>query len=325
MSGGIMHLRLRDILKMDWTHVKNRAFYARNVETKIFDPDKVRFDAKAVAATWNTIFVSCPSGMALQKFTFKSNEEKIMFLRFNFARMKTARAIEQLLRAHKIDFKQIELDCLPHKVAISKELSDVMKWAKTTLEIRNAIIVANLGLIISVLKKKFGLSIIDAPDSVSMGIASLIRAIEKFDVSKGFKFSTYAFRAIINSVKRGYLDQQKHPSGIPIGNGEGEIIVADKQNHSERVDDLDTIDHLYNVLNENLAGLNAHEEHVIRARFFGNKTLQDIGDEIKLSKERIRQLQNIALKKLHNVMKDCPVMQESNIPMFEPELLKKAS
>jgi RNA polymerase primary sigma factor len=302
-----MDLTFSEILKMDWRHVKNRAFYARNLEKRLFDPEKVHFDSRAVAATWNTILVNCPSSVSLQKFTFKANEEKIMFLRVNYARMKTAQAISKFRSEPSLSARQ-----------------EVMRWAEIAIDLRNTIIVANLGLILSVLKKKFGQTNTDAPDSISMGMASLIRAIEKFDVAKGFKFSTYAFRAIMNGIKRGYLDSQKHPSGIRIGNGEGEMVVADKKDYSENVDHRDSLCHLRDVLEKNLAGLSEQEEIIIRARFFSERTLQDIGDDINLSKERIRQLQNIALKKLYEAMKDRSSDSDS-IPMFDPTILRKAS
>jgi RNA polymerase primary sigma factor len=315
-----MNLSFDEIMEMDWRHIKSTAFYANNIRKVLFDPAQVKFDTQEVTTIWNGILSGSPTNMSPQKFTFKGREERVMFLRFNYARMKTSQAIAK----YKAE---------PKTIAKRKAIY----WAKIALETRNVIIVANLGLIISVLKKKFGLTLSETPDNVSMGIAALIRAIERFDVGRGFKFSTYAYRAIMNSVRRGYHDNHKLPNGIPIGNGDGEIVVADKSEHNNIVEHLDELENLRNVLDDNLAGLTNHELIVIKSRFFDDKTLQDVGDRLSLSKERIRQLQNIALDKLRDVMRtgkpvhhiESPSVDSSSIPLFRTsvtqELLLKAS
>jgi len=65
--------------------------------------------------------------------------------------------------------------------------------------VQNQIIRANLRLVVSIAKKRVGATTADLFELVSDGNMSLMRAVEKFDFSRGFKFSTYASWAIIKN------------------------------------------------------------------------------------------------------------------------------
>src|SRR3989338_6247369 len=146
--------------------------------------------------------------------------------------------------------------------------------------------------------------LVDKDEALSEGIARLSRAVELFDPWRGFKFSTYACRAIIKSLGRVRRKEARRHSLFPASLDEGlvreeaERTSGDSQVLAERLSLL-----VYSGV------LSSSEVEIIHARFpvkNGGKrrTFQDIGDKIGLSKERVRQLQNAALEKLREAFLD---------------------
>src|SRR5262249_20060827 len=82
--------------------------------------------------------------------------------------------------------------------AKAADLDEIERLQKEALDAKNQIIRANLRLVVSIAKKHVGSSN-DFFELVSDGNMSLIRAVEKFDQARGFKFSTYASWAIMNN------------------------------------------------------------------------------------------------------------------------------
>jgi len=139
-------------------------------------------------------------------------------------------------------------------------------------------------------------------EAVSVGQEALLNATHRFDVSRGFKFSTYASTAILRDLSKANVKQQTHgkrfsqmPETFP--EGDKAITVEDKSDTEE------SLDMLRKVLAENTAGLNEHEKIVISHRFSDTKcTLDDVAAIIGLTRERARQIQVSALAKLRKVM-----------------------
>jgi len=112
-------------------------------------------------------------------------------------------------RAHGLQKKLVELQQKRGKdteqTALAKEILEL----KTQSEhVRNAIIQANLRLVVSIAKRYTG------PDQglhalVSDGNDSLMRAVERFDFSRGYKFSTYATWAIVKNFSRTIPNEQR--------------------------------------------------------------------------------------------------------------------
>lgn len=73
--------------------------------------------------------------------------------------------------------------------------------AQGDLDARNALVINNMGLVYSVVKR-FGGRGYETEDLIQIGSIGLIRAAERFDVSYGVKFSTYAIPMIIGEIKR---------------------------------------------------------------------------------------------------------------------------
>ncbi len=184
-------------------------------------------------------------------------------------------------------------------------------WFKIANAARAQIVQANLPLVLA-MAKRTKLTGVDFSELISEGNMALLRSVDKFDCSRGFKFSTYACRAILKSFSRVAIRSSRYRSRFPT-----EFDPAlEKSDFIERkrqeVEDF-CVDELRSILTENLANLNDVEKKVIRARFALDATdseqaqpmtLEQVGEIIGVTKERVRQIQNKALEKLRQTLED---------------------
>ena len=165
---------------------------------------------------------------------------------------------------------------------------------------RNQIITANLRLVVSIAKRYLGPAQ-SFFELVSDGNLSLMRAVERFDYSLGNRFSTYATWAIINNFTRtmqeslSYRDQFRTDSFQFIA-ATAEVPGKYRELQAAQV-------RRETALNGILRRLNDREREIIVCRYGlrrGDKpqTLQQVGEVMGVSKERIRQIEARALSKL---------------------------
>lgn len=175
-------------------------------------------------------------------------------------------------------------------------------------EIRNHIVQANTRLVVSIARRLK--SSWDAFDEViSTGNFILIRAVERFDYSRGFRFSTYAthsvqrelFRSLGKGRKRQLTELSTSPE-ILLETVEAPIVGEFHAEQDRKVRYVRSL--IESVLPE-------RERRIVISRFGLNSesrsiTLREIGEEMGLSKERIRQLQIRAVERLQQFAKDEP-------------------
>lgn len=255
-------------------------------------------------------------------------------------------------------------------LSADEEIKLANRIAEGDQSAKNKLVEANLRLVVSLARHYQGCGL-SYQDLIQEGNIGLIKAAEKFDVSKGFRFSTYASWWIKQALSRAIADQSR-TIRIPVHMTENinkfkkterELLsqlnrepkikeIADAMGISEKQakeiqsyiveptsldiqvgDDDDTTigsfiedTHFVNpesayikesngdVVNAVLDTLSDREANILRLRFgIGGKkamTLEEVGKEYGLTRERIRQIEAKALRKLRhpsraNILKEC--------------------
>lgn len=217
-------------------------------------------------------------------------QESMLFQRMNFLRHQALKARAQL-NLQKPTRKSIEL---------LDRLVGMADWH------RDRIVEANMRLVFSIVKK-FVNAINQFDDLLSDGIVALMRAVEKFDFGRGFRFSTYATQVVRRNAYRQVVQIQQERSkivggvedlGLDVSDECRESAISEKRWHELRA-----------RLAVMLGDLDRREKFIIRARFsLGSHrrvhTLQALANRLGVSKERVRQLERRAMEKLRAMAGD---------------------
>ena len=181
-------------------------------------------------------------------------------------------------------------------------LDEIEHLQDAALAVKNQIISANLRLVVSIAKRHVGPSN-DFFHLVSDGNMSLIRAVEKFDYARGNKFSTYASWAIMKNFAR----------TIPEENYRRDRFVTGHEEMFEAAADNRTDEHEYESSQKKmqvavkgmLGRLDDRERRIIICRYGINgaseQTLEQLGKELGITKERVRQIESRAQDKLRRI------------------------
>lgn len=266
--------------------------------------------------------------------------------------------------SHSLDATQIYLGEIGFSPLLSpeEEVYYSRKALKGDKPSRNRMIESNLRLVVKIARRytNRGLALLDLIEEGNLG---LIRAVEKFDPERGFRFSTYATWWIRQTIERAIMNQTRtirlpihvvkelnvylraarelaqdldHEPSLEeiaglversvddvkkmMGFNERVASVDSPVGHDAEKSLLDTLadesaDDPATVLQDNtlrlqieewLAELNDKQREVISRRFglrgYERLTLEEVGKEIGLTRERVRQIQVEALKILRQIM-----------------------
>ncbi len=189
---------------------------------------------------------------------------------------------------------------LDPKKAPSSVLDKIEKLQTEALAAKNQIIRANLRLVVSIAKRHVA-SASSFDELVSDGNMSLIRAVEKFDFARGNKFSTYASWAIMKNYARSIPGE--HHLRDRFVTGHDEMFVATADSRSNEMEYESQVRQMRDSITRILEKLDERERSIIISRFGLNEgeephTLEEVGDELGVTKERVRQLEVRAMGKL---------------------------
>jgi RNA polymerase nonessential primary-like sigma factor len=235
-----------------------------------------------------------------------------------------------------------------------EEISLALQVKQGDKQAKTKFIESNLRLVVKTAKQYPSKGGMDFIDLVSEGNLGLIHAVDKFDPSKGFRFSTYAVYWIKQCIERALMNQsrtirvpvhilkelnnykrafrelskqlQNEPSQEEVASfldrpveDIKKLLDITKTQDSLDVNYLNSKNSIVNNISDNnkssveddeysekirslLSCLNSNEKAVICMRYglcgYDQTTLEEVGREVLLTRERIRQIQVAALKKL---------------------------
>lgn len=287
----------------------------------------------------------------------KDTQKILMGKRFNEARVF---AYNETIMAHMREIESIESDTHISSDALHRTYQRVQQGQRIAEIAKSELIKANLRLVVSIAKKytNRGLQFLDL---IQEGNIGLMKAVDKFEYKRGYKFSTYATWWIRQAITRAIADQAR-TIRIPVhmietinklirtsrslvqdlGREPTPEEIADKMDlpvekvrkvlkigkepisletpigeeedsHlGDFIEDKSVISPAEAVISRNLAEqtrkvlatLTPREEKVLRMRFgIGEKsdhTLEEVGQDFDVTRERIRQIEAKALRKLRH-------------------------
>lgn len=215
-----------------------------------------------------------------------AEQELHIFRRMNYAKF-LANQIRSQLNPSKPDRAKLN------------ELAKLVKIAECDLE---TIIESNVRLVVSI-AKRFTSDMVMLGDLVSEGNLALLRAADKFDYYRGNRFSTYATHAVRRAVFR--LVVKRKGEKRRCHDNDQLDATATEYHPDQGIAAEKKLASLYRALTELMGRLNPREEWVVRERFgLGNtpscKTFQELGTQLGVCKERVRQIQLRAMEKLRD-------------------------
>jgi len=222
------------------------------------------------------------------KTALSGRDEVRLFLRYNYARCRLAQLIQT--QAKRFSAARARM---------------MVTWFERVLATRSDLVKANMALVLA-MAKRTKIPNVEFTEMISEGNMALLRSVEKFDVSRGFKFSTYACRAVLKSFNRLATKTGKHHQRFPT-EYDPDLETSDHDVMKHETQREDSIDAVREILLKNRASLSQTELTIVMERFaIGSRgkgrTLAEVGKVVGLTNERVRQIQNLALQKIRDVL-----------------------
>ncbi len=264
--------------------IDNEQFHTKTAEKTLWGPDREKIDvARYSLLPQVDKLASTPN---VKRTNLSKQQEQTLFLRYNYAKMRMARLLDK--------------DRLT-----GEQKKDLPRWKKRSQQTREKLVHANLPLVPS-MAQKTNVSNVEFTELMSEGYMAILRSVEKFDVSRGFKFSTYACRAILAAFRRASSKSQTYRKHVPVQFD----VPVERSDFAERRhrDQRETaVEDIRSILQANSAELSDVEIEILQQRFpilAGEKprTLAQVGRSVGLSNERVRQIEKASLSKIRDAM-----------------------
>ena len=269
--------------------VYHHSFASPSTEERLYGEDAQQVEVPA----W-THFPEVPEEIPTvhaKRMTLTAQDEVKLFLSYNYARFRLAK----LMEAQK------------KRKALARA-RQMVTWYSRVLHARGSIVRANMALVLA-MAKRTRIPNVEFSELISEGNMALLRSVEKFDVARGFKFSTYACRAILKSFNRLATKTGRYRQHFPT-EFDPELEQSDFDVRRHEIQRQDSVEALREILSRNKAHLSEVEKTIVMQRFAigtdGNKglTLAEVGKLVGLTNERVPQIQNGALLKIRAALDD---------------------
>ena len=224
-----------------------------------------------------------------QQYTpLSKQQEYALFRLYNYLKWK----INQILNPYR------KSSSIPARIL--DKLDELNARAKS---VKDKLILANQPLVMSIAKKHQHCPL-SFEELVSEGLVPLMKSIEKFDFTRGYKFSTYVSWAIMKHFARiiGEASTLKH-----------QYQLLDKEELDKAEQGTTDIDkeqaYIHSIAVQNALGnLNERERHILENRFGIDRnseplSLSKLGSQLGITKERVRQIESRAMDKLYEMLK----------------------
>jgi RNA polymerase primary sigma factor len=281
----ITQMRARELRARRIEFVGSHEFEAPDSDDTILHPAPSVPLKHELAASARRVPVGLPPYLAnLFRIPLLTREgEQFLFRKMNYLRYQA----------------QQRITALDPETASAREIDDVDALLDRSAEVKNEIVQANLRLVVSIAKRHLAPGQ-DLFELISDGNISLLRAVDKFDYTRGFKFSTYASWAVMKNFARSIPEQRRHGERYQTGWDE---MLETVGHHEVEDTEGDHMGAVRGMLDQMLATLDTRERSILRQRFGLDErgepqTLEQIGRRFGISKERIRQLEARAMTKL---------------------------
>ena len=284
----IYQIKGREILDLDLGYVHNPCFDEPGAAEEILDGEEPAPRRPSRSGTLRKDLI----------------EDLPVYLRDLHAKAKLLSREEEFVLFRRMNY-------LKHRVAVQRErlkvvgpqahvVNQMESLYQRMIECKQRIIRANLRLVVSIAKRHTR-SAMDFNTLISDGNLSLMQAVEKFDYARGNRFSTYASWAIMKNYAKTIPEESTLLNTFRTATQEILELVPGGQEQPDQARDQKT--DVKKLLTAVLRTLTDREREVIVSRFGlrpnqGPATLEEIGTSFNLSKERIRQIEAKALKKL---------------------------
>jgi RNA polymerase sigma factor (sigma-70 family) len=203
---------------------------------------------------------------------------------------------------HKAKVMRDHMDPARARIQDIQEIEAIQDRANA---IKDQLISCNMRLVVSIAKRHAG-QVDNFFDLLSDGNMSLLRAVEKFDFSRGNKFSTYASWAIMKNFARSIPEEKRRKERFVTGKEELFDIAPD--NRSDEHEVVSSAEQDSHRVNRLLEYLDPRERQIIRMRAgldnAEGMTLEEIGQELGITKERVRQLNVRIMNKLRVIARE---------------------
>jgi RNA polymerase primary sigma factor len=222
-------------------------------------------------------------------------QEQHLFRKMNFLKHRAKSMLgEMKLPSGLINYAKLRVETLDQIEASLKEAN----------QIKELLIRCNMRLVTSIAKRHSGQTE-NFFELLSDGNISLMRAVEKFDYSRGNKFSTYASWAIMKNFARSIPDEKNRRERFVTGNEDVFDAAEDKRTDEQEI--INAAEQATAKVNRLLDYLEPREREIIRMRAglengVEGMTLEKIGEKLGITKERVRQLNVRAMKKLRTIV-----------------------